>query len=541
MSDKIRQAEEAFATGRLEEAKTILQSILQEDPRHTEAYNNLGVIAWQQGDLRKAISHLGKALEIDPQYKDALVNFAVVLNTQERHADILDLLRASVSRPDVDEELLALFRQAQQARSRQLAEAKNAYRQQMDGMVFSDEKPLGDAKVLLAPMEIAGVMGRGAKILRDRGIDATSATYVDSWLQYRCDIHLALNGLPEQQQMQRINTFAKEAMDRYDIFHYHFARSLYPDLRDLKELKERGKKILFSFLGSDSRAFEVILYRQAKFLGYQPPKPFFHSLEQYATIRTINRYADVLLGYTCIPRYRFIPGMIDTDQWDLDEKRRCLDQRRIEKDPRKTYFLHAPSTKWKKGSSIIMKALKLAKKRGLPIEILYVSEKAPEEAKQIYAYADVAIDQVSVGTFGLFGIEMMCWEIPVIVYQTEYYDRLRDYPPILKIKDQSDLEQTIEKCVAMKASGELDERGKQGRQWVLSHVDMRKGMDELIEIYQQLVRDQPVLQYPDQGWFQQEEKILNGEKSDFYRYMQQQGAFSAIGVQISSYDKRLYT
>ncbi len=532
MNDKLTQAEQLFSQGKLTEAVHLLRSLLKEQPDSAEAYNGLGTILWQQGEVEQATQALQQALSLQPGNKDAALNLAEVLKVQERLGDAVKPLALCLEQHPGDAELSDLLRQAQAVNSSQPKIIKRN---------FSDDDPLGGARVLHAPFEIAGVMGRFSRLLREHGVNATSANYYGSWLNYHCDVNLNVNALPEKEAVAKVDEFARRAMDEYDIFHFHFAQSLYLDMHELPELKERGKKILFSFWGSDSRSVEVIFYHQARFLGYDPPAPYFHNWEQFLRMKYMNQYADVFLGITCLPRYLFFPGFADTKEWSLEEKQRLQREYPIDKDPEKLYVLHAPSANWKKGSQLILDVLEQLKKKGLPIEVLYVSQVAPDEARRLYAHADVAVDQVSIGTFGLFGIEMMCWETPLIVYSTEELNRDREDPPILPIEKRNDLVATIERCVEMKRSGELGQLGAKSREWAVSQTDARDTIPEHIKIYQTLLDGKPVKQHVDLDWFRQEALLLKGEKNDFYRYMIESGAFAALGHNVSAYDKRLYT
>jgi len=399
---------------------------------------------------------------------------------------------------------------------------------------------LKDKKILHAPFEVAGNMARITRMLRGKNIDATSANYYDTWLGYKCDVNLHINKLPRQERLLKVSEFAEDAIERYDIFHFHFAQSLYPDLRDLAPLKEKGKKIIFSFWGSDQRGPEWIFYHQAKFLGHHPPKPYFLTPDLYQKHKIINLYADVMLGATCIPRGLWIPGQIDASEWKLEERIKNLEKNIINKDPQKTYFLHAPSSDWKKGSMLITSLLDDCKKEGMPIEVIYVKELPPEKAKQIYAYADYAIDQVGVGTIGLFGIEMLTWQIPVLVYHTELYDRLRNYPPVIKITKEN-FKQQIEKCIEMKKTGENIALGQKGRQWSLNNANFLDNISKYINIYEALAEGKKVKQFINTSWFKQEYLLQRGIKSDFYKYMLEEKVFDQLQIQVQDYDKRLYT
>ncbi len=542
MENQLKQGETLFADGRIDEAAEFFLSAVEKGENNKEAYNNLGVIAIQKRDVKAAIECFTRSLEIDPFYKDALINYTDLLKTLNQSHIAIPLLEKVIEINPNDEEILELLRDVQahidnKAETTGSDEVHHAspYKENQN----NDNDVLSGKKILHAPFEIAGNMNRITKYLKLQNIDATSANYYDSWLKFKCDINLNVDRLPESERSKAIDSFARTAISKYDIFHFHFAQSLYPDFRDLEELKQKGKKIIFSFWGSDQRSGEWILYQQAKFMGYHPPKPYFNTLNQYHTHKFINRYADVMLGSTCIPRGLWIPGQIDVSQWSLEEKEQILQGKMVEKDHKKTYFLHAPSTNWKKGSNIVLNLLKECKKDGMPIEILYFSKIPQEKAKQIYAYADFAIDQVGVGTFGLFGIEMMCWQIPVLVYQTDLFDRLRNYPPIIKIT-KDNFKSQIAKCIDMKKSGENVELGKKGRRWAITNAEMSVHLPKYLSIYRDLAEGKRILQYVNNSWYEQEHLLQRGIKSEFYKYMIEENVFDEMQMKTPAYDKRLY-
>jgi len=243
-------------------------------------------------------------------------------------------------------------------------------------------------------MEIAGNMARITKELRKNGVDATSCSYWDNWLEYECDINMHFTqgimyakGTPEWDQMEE---FKNKALEEFDIFHFHFGKTLMPDYSDLQEIKEAGKKILFSFWGSDQRTPEWIMYQQAKFLGFDPPKPYFLDKNLLYMHKLVNMFADVIIGFECIPRGLFIYGLIDENEWTLEQKQKMIEQNpnNIEKDPDKVYFIHGPSNKWTKGTSLIYDEWNKCVEEGYPIHLMEVNGIPPKEARKVYAFGD---------------------------------------------------------------------------------------------------------------------------------------------------------
>lgn len=70
--------------GRFSEALVIYEELRKDDPRHPEALNLSGVIAFQSGAIELAAELIGRAIEARPDYAEANYNLGLVLQTQGR-------------------------------------------------------------------------------------------------------------------------------------------------------------------------------------------------------------------------------------------------------------------------------------------------------------------------------------------------------------------------------------------------------------------------------------------------------------------------
>ena len=69
--------------------KRLYEQVLQADPRHAQALNNLGVIRFGQRRLDNAISLYRRALVVEPHYADALSNLGLALKDQCQLAEAI--------------------------------------------------------------------------------------------------------------------------------------------------------------------------------------------------------------------------------------------------------------------------------------------------------------------------------------------------------------------------------------------------------------------------------------------------------------------
>lgn len=56
----------------------LMEEVVKSDPTNPELYFNLGVGATGNGDIQKAFSYYEKAIELKPDYRDAIMNYAIL-------------------------------------------------------------------------------------------------------------------------------------------------------------------------------------------------------------------------------------------------------------------------------------------------------------------------------------------------------------------------------------------------------------------------------------------------------------------------------
>lgn len=92
MSERIKEGEKLFAQGQLDEARSIFEDVLAEEPESIEALNNLGVVAVQEGDFETGRQYLTRVLELRPDFLPALGNMAVIHKSDQNWKGVIDCL-----------------------------------------------------------------------------------------------------------------------------------------------------------------------------------------------------------------------------------------------------------------------------------------------------------------------------------------------------------------------------------------------------------------------------------------------------------------
>jgi len=267
-------------------------------------------------------------------------------------------------------------------------------------------------RVLLAPIEIAGQMATTARALRKVGMDAVSCnySYKKNTYGFTCDINLG----PDQKRSnidRKVSQliFIFTTVFRFDVFHFNFGKTLLRKNRDIAFLKHLGKKLVMEFWGSDVRPDDSLESGNDK----DPAKKRRRKIT--AKLKRLSRYMDVALvadlelkDYVApfFKRIEFVPQRIE-----LDEFPPCYP------DPAKKHplIVHAPTHRAVKGTEYILEAVARLKSK-YPFDFQLIEGLKHTEAKKLYERADVVVDQLRLGTYGIFAVESMALGKPVITY-----------------------------------------------------------------------------------------------------------------------------
>ncbi len=109
MNNKLKEGETLFADGEIDKAEKCFLSLVEKDSDCKEAYNNLGVIAFQKDDKEKAIDYFTRSLEIDPLNRDTIVNYTNLLRSLDQLPIVIPLLEKVVELNPEDKEIKQLL------------------------------------------------------------------------------------------------------------------------------------------------------------------------------------------------------------------------------------------------------------------------------------------------------------------------------------------------------------------------------------------------------------------------------------------------
>jgi glycosyltransferase involved in cell wall biosynthesis len=477
LGNGLKKGEEFFSTGRIKEAHNCFEAVIQEDPRNREAYNNLGVIAYREGNMGEAFDLISKALTMDPFYKEALLNFSHVLRKLDQLPQIVPFMERVLRRYPNDKACLNILNEANSVKRDETEERATITPAEIHADRMGEKAAPSGLKVLHGTYEIANQMKTLAAALNGAGMVAMTACYYPNYLGYTSDYMLDVSkfGNPKE-AISATRRMAEKLIPEFDVFHFHFNTTLTLDHSDLPYIKQLGKVMAMHYWGSDARvlskARELNPYAVAKDHDENGIKQRLEFMARFMScaITTDHEMYEYLKDY--FEHVHILPSVIDMTRY----------QPLFVKNE-KFLIVHAPTSPEFKGSRHIIAAIEDLKGR-YDFEFRLIQGLAHEEAKTVYSQADLVVDELYAGSYGLLTVESMAMGKPVITWVCDF---MREkYPPDLPIlsANPDTIREKIE--FALNNREMLTELGMRGVEYVAKYHDIRKAIHKYMDVYNEL-------------------------------------------------------
>jgi glycosyltransferase involved in cell wall biosynthesis len=238
-------------------------------------------------------------------------------------------------------------------------------------------------RVTHCPVNTAGIPWTNVQALRARGLDAQLVVFNRYALHPEADVDLRRRGGLVRQQATQWRAFARLAPGT-DVFHFYFGLTLLPKSVQFPLLHALSKRSVMHFLGSDIRG--------------KPPEQL--DWARRAGARVVGSYDAI----RWVPDARVIPPGIDVLAIDPVAP----------SDRERPVVLHAPSSRRRKGTEHVVAACEQ-----LGVELEIVEGLDHRQAFERYRRADVIVDQLNAGWYGVFAIEAMALGKPVVTFLHE--------------------------------------------------------------------------------------------------------------------------
>jgi glycosyltransferase involved in cell wall biosynthesis len=299
----------------------------------------------------------------------------------------------------------------------------------------------------------AGVPWANVQALRRRGVDARLVVFERYRLHPEADWSLDRPSGFLRRQAAQWRALLR-LLPQTDVFHFYFGLTLVPKSVQFPILRALRKKSVFHYLGSDIR-------------GKTPAQLAFGKRAD----------AEIVGSYDAarwVPEAEVVPPGIDLSRYTSVT---------VSDTVTRPVILHAPSSRRRKGTEHVLAACE-----GLDAELELVEGLHHDAARERYRQADIVVDQLNAGWYGLFAIEAMALGKPVLAFlHDEAVRRTEDAfgvrVPIVSVTKET-LRPRLEELVA---DPERRRRiGAESRAYVGRVHDVERIADSLLAIYARL-------------------------------------------------------
>ena len=313
------------------------------------------------------------------------------------------------------------------------------------------DRPL---RVTLCPVNTAGVPWTNAQALRRRGVDARLVVFERYKLHPEADESLDApsNSLLLGRQAKQWAALAR-LLPQTDIFHFHFGLTLVPQSLQFPILRAARKKSVMHYLGSDIRG------KTPEHLAYG----------RKADAQVVGSY-DALRW---VPEAEVIPPGIDLSRIEPTTP----------SDRARPLIVHAPSSRRRKGTEHVLAAVE-----GLDADLELVEGLHHDEAFERYRAADIVVDQLNAGWYGLFAIEAMALGKPVVTFLHEEAVRRLEEAVGTRVPIVSATAETLREALRPLVADVARRRelGAASRAYVEHVHDLERVTDRLLALYARL-------------------------------------------------------
>jgi glycosyltransferase involved in cell wall biosynthesis len=307
-------------------------------------------------------------------------------------------------------------------------------------------------RVVYCPVNTAGIPWANVQALRRRGVDAKLVVFERYALHPEADRSLDRHGGFLRRQATQWRALAA-LLPHTDVFHFVFGLTLVPQSAQFPILRALRKKSVMHWLGSDIRGKPVEQLAYGSKAGAQV-------VGSYDAIRWV-------------PDAEVIPPGIDLTAIEPAPP----------SDRSRPVIVHAPSSRRRKGTEHVVAACE-----GLDADLEIVEGLNHEEAFERYRSADIVVDQLNAGWYGIFAIECMALGKPVVTFLHDEAVRRTEEAFATRVPIVSATAETLRERVRPLVADASERRrlGAAGRAYVELVHDVERVADRLLGLYARL-------------------------------------------------------
>jgi glycosyltransferase involved in cell wall biosynthesis len=309
-------------------------------------------------------------------------------------------------------------------------------------------------RVTHCPINTAGIPWANVQAQRRKGVDARLVVFERYRLHPEADLSLDRTGGLARRQLAQWRAFAR-LLPQTDVFHFYFGLTLVPRSVQFRLLRAARRRSVVHFLGSDIR-------------GKRPDELAF---ARSAGARIVGSY-DALRW---VPDADVVPPGIDLAAFAPVPPG----------DHTRPLVVHAPSSRRRKGTEHVIAACE-----ELGVELDLVEGVHHDEARRRYERADIVVDQLNAGWYGIFAIEAMALGKPVVTFLRAEPLRRTEAAFHTAVPIVSATKETLADSLRPLVDSPTERKriGAASRAYVEQVHDVDRNADRLLDLYARLQR-----------------------------------------------------
>lgn len=305
-------------------------------------------------------------------------------------------------------------------------------------------------KSILHIGNIAGVPQVLSKAQRKMGFNSDILSFEFNKFKYNIDFYYPTKLPFPLRFFEKIFNF-RRISNNYDVFHFH-STSIIPFGLDIPIWRIQKKKVIIHHHGSDIR---------------NKGEP-----------RLYEKFADKIIVSTpdllkWSPNAVWVPNPISIEDFSYvgTENKEKSEEINV---------IHAPSNRAKKGTEYVIKAIDKLKTEGYKINLMLIENMPNNKAIEYYKKADIVIDQLLIGWYGMFAMECMAFGKPVCSYISEDMESYMPFNPIINTSPEN----IVENLRILAENGSFrKEAGYKSRKYIKEMHDANKIARKINNIY----------------------------------------------------------
>jgi hypothetical protein len=307
-------------------------------------------------------------------------------------------------------------------------------------------------RIVHAPVNTAGIPWQNVQALRRRGVDAELVVFERYRLHPEADRSLDRHGGLLRRQATQWSALPG-LLRGTDVLHFYFGLTLVPQSVQFPLLRALRKKSVMHYLGSDIR-------------GKTPAEL---ASGRKASAQVVGSYDAI----RWVPEAEVIPPGIDVATIAPTPPG----------DRERPLIVHAPSSRLRKGTEHVIAAVE-----GLDADLELVEGLHHDAAFERYRAADLIVDQLNAGWYGVFAIEAMALGKPVVTFLHDEAVRQTEQAFGTRVPIVSASAETLREALRpLVADAALRRRiGAESRAYVERVHDLEQVADRLLDLYARL-------------------------------------------------------